>query len=75
MSVWITQASARTVSASTQMVPSAVNVHLDTTWITLESTALTLMSVPLETRVEMGHAPTWWEVLNVHAKRALNQDQ
>lgn len=40
MSVWITQAFARTESALTQMGLSVVNAPLDTTWITLESTVL-----------------------------------
>lgn len=40
MSVWITQESAKMVSASTQMVLSAANVHLVTIWIIPESNVL-----------------------------------
>jgi len=62
------------VSASTLMARSAVNAPLDTTWITLELTVLTLMSAPLETRVEMEPALMWWEASSVHARRASNLD-
>lgn len=48
MSVWITQASARMVSASTQTVRSAANAPSGTTWITLESTVLVRCSLKLK---------------------------